>query len=383
LSEATADDDFEDLFETAPCGYLSVSPGGRIIRGNRTLAAWLGVKPQYLAGSPLTDLLPIPGRIYFETHLKPALGLHGFVNEVALDLLTPEGARLPVIANLLARNDDAGAHQFTRIAVFLATERRRYERNLLQARDAAQAEGRQLREDSKETRTALTRELEGADLRDQFIAVLGHDLRNPLAALTGGLALLRKEQPTARALAVNAMMQDTVGRMSGLIDNILDFARGRLGGGIPLALDNAVLVGPILEQVAEELRTARPDRLIALDLEMPDPVRCDVLRIGQLVSNLLGNALTHGAPDSTVKLMGRTNGDRLEIAVSNSGDQIPESAMARLFQPFFRGEVRQSMQGLGLGLHIASEIAKAHAGEMGVASDSDETRFTFRMPIRD
>lgn len=103
--------------------------------------------------------------------------------------------------------------------------------------------------------------------------------------------------------------------------------------------------------------------------------------MSQLVSNLLGNALTHGDPKAPVRLHAAIDEQCLELWVANTGEPIPETAMERLFQPFFRGEVRPSKQGLGLGLHIATEIAKAHGGELTVRSDEGETRFTLKMPL--
>jgi sigma-B regulation protein RsbU (phosphoserine phosphatase) len=101
-----------------------------------------------------------------------------------------------------------------------------------------------------------------------------------------------------------------------------------------------------------------------------------------MVSNLLGNALTHGSPDEPVKVVASTDNGMFELWVANAGEPIPEAAMANLFQPFFRGQVRASLQGLGLGLYIASEIAKAHEGTLTVTSTAEETRFTFLMPLR-
>ena len=177
------------------------------------------------------------------------------------------------------------------------------------------------------------------------------------------------------------MIEGSVLRMAGLIDNVLDFARGRLGAGIPLALQSEVLLTPILTQVAEELRLGNPDRSIETHISLPMPVRCDPSRIGQLVSNLLGNALTHGTLEQPARLHASIQDGALTIWVANGGDIIPPQTMARLFQPFFRGEVRSSLQGLGLGLYIASEIATAHGGTLDVSSTSEETRFTFCMPV--
>jgi signal transduction histidine kinase len=227
----------------------------------------------------------------------------------------------------------------------------------------------------------LLDEQNASALREQFIAVLGHDLRNPLASVSGGVRLLRKEALSKRGVQILDMMHGSVVRMSGLIDNVLDFARGRLGGGIALARKPDVALEPVLRQVVNELRIGAHGRTIETDFALPDPVNCDPSRLGQMVSNLLANGLTHGAPGEPVRLHAATDGAELEISVANSGKPIPPGTMERLFQPFFRGEAQPSQNGLGLGLHIASEIAKAHGGAIEVASTPEETRFTFRMPL--
>jgi signal transduction histidine kinase len=227
----------------------------------------------------------------------------------------------------------------------------------------------------------LLDEQNASSLREQFIAVLGHDLRNPLASISGGASLLRKETLSERGTQILGMMHGSIVRMSGLIDNVLDFARGRLGGGFTLTRKADVALQPILEQVINELRVGAAGRTIEADFTLPERVNCDPSRFGQMVSNLLGNALVYGAPDEPVRIHAATNGDELELWVANAGKPIPPAAMERLFQPFFRAEVRPSQQGLGLGLHIASEIAKAHGGALEVASTPQETRFTFRMPL--
>ena len=218
-----------------------------------------------------------------------------------------------------------------------------------------------------------------AELRDQFIAVLGHDLRNPLASIAAGTRLLQKTPLNEKATSIIVMMYQSVMRMSGLIDNVLDFARGRLGGGLTLTPSQEPLE-PALRQVIEELRLIHPDRAIEAEFNVTRPVRADRPRIAQLLSNLLGNALMYGDADKPVQVSVKTE-EQFELAVSNAGSPIPEAAMARLFQPFSRGEVRPSQQGLGLGLYIASEIARAHGGTIDVTSTPEQTCFTFRMPL--
>ncbi|WP_031231411.1 GAF domain-containing sensor histidine kinase [Asticcacaulis sp. YBE204] len=217
------------------------------------------------------------------------------------------------------------------------------------------------------------------ELREQFIAVLGHDLRNPLAAIASGSHLLDMPLPEDRQKTVIAMIRTSAARMAGLIDNILDFARGRMGSGVGIDLERQP-VQPVLEQVVSELRMAAPDRVIETHYDLPQPVTCDAKRLAQLFSNLLGNALTHGAPDQPVRVSARTENGHFILSIANGGEAIPEAARARLFQPFARGEVKPGQQGLGLGLYIASEIASAHGGSLSVASDAAETRFTLDMP---
>jgi sigma-B regulation protein RsbU (phosphoserine phosphatase) len=169
--------------------------------------------------------------------------------------------------------------------------------------------------------------------------------------------------------------------MSGLIDSVLDFARGRLGGGIALERVSSTSLVPLLELVVAELRTAWPDRVIETDFTIVEPVSCDGERVAQLFSNLLANAITHGAGDTSIRTKAWTQGGFFELSVANSGEPIPPATMEHLFQPFYRNSLRPTQQGLGLGLYIASMIAQAHSGRLDVTSTAVETRFTFRMPI--
>ena len=220
-----------------------------------------------------------------------------------------------------------------------------------------------------------------SELREQFIAVLGHDLRNPLASIGAGVRLLLKDKPAAKSSEILALMQASVLRMSALIDNVLDLARGRLGGGITLQRDADQPLGPVLKQIASELQSAYPDRPIETAFELTENIDCDRGRIGQLFSNLLGNALVHGSDNGPISVQATTRGSVFELAVSNPGKPISDAARKKLFTPFYRGTVQKSLQGLGLGLYIASEIAQAHGGTLDVASGETGTRFTFKMPL--
>ncbi len=129
----------EELYENAPCGYLSTFPDGTIVRINQTILAWTGYQREdLLAGRRFQDLLTPAGKIYYETHYAPLLRMQGFVNEIAFDLVRADGGRLPVLVNSVERRDAAGEPLLHRTSVFDATDRRRYERELLTAQRAAE-----------------------------------------------------------------------------------------------------------------------------------------------------------------------------------------------------------------------------------------------------
>lgn len=366
--------DFQDMIENAPCGYLSLGANGRIEHANRTLLGWTGNASDQMVGKRFSDFLNMAGRIYYETHIAPLLRMQGFFEEFAIDMLTVKGERLQMIANANERRDPKGRLLGVRLALIKATDRRRYEQELLSARETAVAL-------EQATQEVLRTEHENSELREQFIAVLGHDLRNPLASISAGARILGRTVQSEKEHQVIAMLQTTVQRMASMIDNVLDFARGRLGGGIALERESGKPLEPVLTQVVDELRLSTPGRTIDVDFAIDRPVNCDRTRIGQLLSNLLGNALTHGKSDKPVTVHASTRDGFFELWVANAGEPIAPASIERLFEPFFRGTVRASRQGLGLGLYIASQIAKAHGGELAVSSTSDETRFTFRMPL--
>jgi len=368
LSDSAPTEDLADLYENAPCGYVSLAPDGRIVKLNRTLADWLGGTQEELLSRPIHELLSFGGRIAFETHLAPLLRLQGFVHELALDLLHADGSKIPVIANAAEKRGAVGEHLFTRLTLFKAVDRRSYERSLVEARAKAES--------------AAQSEQQTAILREQFIAVLGHDLRNPLAALAAGIAMLRKRETVSEhGEMLLKEMASSISRATSLVGNVLDFARGRLGEGLSLSRDRAEPLTPVLEQVVSEVRTIAPGRVILAEFAIDEPLDCDRGRMAQLASNLISNAVTHGAPGVPIEIEARTQQGRFIFSVANGGVPIPPAARAELFQPFFRGAVRRRQQGLGLGLFIVSEIAKAHGGTMEVVSNEVETRFTFSMPI--
>lgn len=231
------------------------------------------------------------------------------------------------------------------------------------------------------TEANLSHERKTAELREQFIAVLGHDLRNPLASIAGGAALLRETPLNEKGREIVHLLENTSQRMTRLIDNVLDLTRSRLGGGLTVERTEEPLA-PVLEHVVSELRAAHPDREIRFNAHLTEPVSADHGRLAQLLSNLATNALTHGDPTSPVSISATASGGQFELSIANRGEPIQATMLTRLFEPFFRAATRPTRQGLGLGLYIANEIARSHGGQLEASSTDEETRFTLRMPTR-
>ncbi len=228
---------------------------------------------------------------------------------------------------------------------------------------------------------AFLSERETAELREQFVAVLGHDLRNPLASIDAGTRMLEKTPLDEKAQAIVTLIQSSVWRIAGLIENVLDFARGRLGGGLTLNRSATAPLAPVLLQVVEELQAAWPERDIRTHVDLPERVNCDRARMAQLLSSLLGNALVHGAPDKPVSVGAELRDGRFELYVANGGAPMSEKMLESLFEPSSREPAGGHRQGLGLGLFIAAEIARAHGGTLTAKSATEETRFTMTMPV--
>jgi signal transduction histidine kinase len=226
----------------------------------------------------------------------------------------------------------------------------------------------------------LLTERETSELREQFIAVLGHDLRTPLGAIQSGVELLRMKHPDPEALPLLQRMQRSVGRMSALVDDVVDFTRGRMGGGIALNMRHEGALAASLGQVIDELRELHPGVDIAARIQPGIMLLCDGARLAQLLSNLLKNAIVHGDTRDQIAVTVGANDGRFIIQVTNRGENLAPELVAQLFKPFWRAPSSGAHQGLGLGLYIVSEIARSHGGVMDVSSHEGLVSFTFSMP---
>lgn len=232
------------------------------------------------------------------------------------------------------------------------------------------------------TSSELLNERETSELREQFIAVLGHDLRTPLGALHNGVQAIRMMHPNAPPPVLLERMERSVGRMSAMVDDVVDFTRGRMGGGIVASLRHETGLHGSFGQIISELQQLHADRRIVANVQPDLCLSCDAGRLGQLLSNLIKNAIVHGEAGKPVLVAIACASGRFTMAVTNEGETLSAAVLPHLFKPFWRPAAGGKHEGLGLGLYIVSEIARAHDGHMDVVSQGSATTFSFSMPAR-
>ena len=215
--------------------------------------------------------------------------------------------------------------------------------------------------------------------RDQFIGILSHDLRTPLGAITAGAALLaHAAAEDQRQSRIAARILNSAQRMERMIADLLDLTRTRLGGAIPLKPGHTDLQS-VCEGVVLEIQATHPEAVVHFQSRGDVSGRWDADRLAQVVTNLVGNAIEHGA-EAPVTLVASEEGDRVRLTVHNHGEPIPPQARATLFEPLSRG-TSEGPRNLGLGLFIARAIVTAHGGEIGVTSTAESgTTFEVALP---
>jgi signal transduction histidine kinase len=216
--------------------------------------------------------------------------------------------------------------------------------------------------------------------RDQFIGVLGHDLRTPLGVVTTGAALLAvpEDNPQRRGWVV-ARIMNSAQRMERMIRDLLDLTRARLGGSMPLTRKPADL-RQVCEEAMLETRAGHPDAVLRFQASGDLRGEWDADRLAQVVSNLVGNAIQYGG-GTPVTVTGQELRDSVTLAVHNGGPPIPAEMLPFVFDPLARGYAKGASGSIGLGLFIARTIVSAHGGDVGVSSSIEAgTTFTVRLP---
>jgi PAS domain S-box-containing protein len=375
------EDSAEELFEHAPCGYLVTHADGRIIRANMTFCTLSGQSSAALTGIRFTELLTMPGRIYYDTHVQPLLAMQGYVREIAFDLKVP-GPRqtMSIVLNATQTVDPQGRPHRLRILVFDASERRQYERELLLARriaDQATETQRVAREQAEHTSRA----------KDDFLALVSHELRTPLSAILGWTEVMRRTRNDDQKLehALTVIERNTRLQVR-LVEDLLDMSR-MVSGKLRLEVQNV----PLAQVIDAALETTAPGaqaRQIRVQ-KILDPtltVSGDPGRLQQVFWNLFSNAVKFTPKDGFIRVIMQRVSSHIEVSVIDSGQGMSKDFLSHAFERFRQSPTAGAREtaGLGLGLSIVKSLVEMHGGSIEAHSEGEGCGSTFivKLPRR-
>jgi PAS domain S-box-containing protein len=372
VDESLLEETAADLYDHAPCGYLSTLPDGTIARVNQTLLDWSGYqRDTLLTGTKFQSLLSIGSKIYYETHLAPLLQMQGGANEIALELVCADGRILPVVTNSRQKRDASGAALFNRITLFDSTDRKRYERELVLARRRAE----QIAKDK-------------ADL----LSMLSHDIRNPLNAVMGVVQLLGRSELTERQRRHVQLLKSSSENILNLLDRVLQLSQAESAS---FALGEAAFaVRALVAEVVSTFSAAADAKHLQLrcstDVLVPASVVGDPIALRQILTNLVGNAIKFTETgEVTITLRARdiaADAVTLDFAVADTGIGIPPDRLDRIFNEFTQAsyETAARFGGTGLGLAISRKLLARYGSRVHVISAPGEGStfsFSLRLPV--
>jgi PAS domain S-box-containing protein len=374
-----------EVVERAPCGLLAAGPDGLILRVNATMCGWLGMPPDDLIGKKkLPELFTVGTRVFYQTHCLPMLQVQGSVAEIQVDVPHRDGTRIPMLMNIVRQTGAEHCHD--EVAFFITKERRSYERELVQARKTAEA-ALDARRDAESKLLEMNAALSQADRRkDEFLATLAHELRNPLAPIRNVIELLKLQLPaTEQATRPLAVLERQVGHLRHLVDDLLEISRITLGqvelrkGRVTLAETMQAAADdtrPLAEAAGHRLHLALPDAGVSLD--------ADPTRLMQVILNLLNNAVKYTLPGGDIWLAAHFDAGQAVITVRDTGIGIPQESLATIFHMFSQltPALERSQGGLGIGLALVRGLVELHGGSIAASSDGigKGSLFEVRLP---
>ncbi|MBT2794763.1 hybrid sensor histidine kinase/response regulator [Paraburkholderia strydomiana] len=375
-----------ELLEDAPCGLLVTEADGTIRLANATFCTWTGYQPDDLVGRRrIQELLTVGGRLFHHTHWLPLMQMQGSAAEVKFDVVHRDGHRVPMLFNAVSRK--RGSRLFHELAVVVVHDRHRYERELLLARRHAESA---LAEQQK-AQQALARsrdELAQADRRkDEFLATLGHELRNPLSSMHNVLAILRQRSPgDPQVDRLHGILTRQVGFLTRLVGDLLDVSRITQGKlelrrehtGLADVARNAV------ELVRSSIDTAAQTLTVTLPAE-PVFVDADPVRLTQVLLNLLHNASKYTPHGGCISLAVSCHDDAAIVCVRDSGVGIAPEHLGTVFDMFAQvaASEERSQGGLGIGLALVRGLVALHGGTIEARSEGTGrgSEFVVHLPI--
>lgn len=373
------------LYEQAACGLLATTASGIILRVNATLCRWLNYNCDDLLGRKVEDLFAMGGKVFHQTHCMPLLQIQGSVAEVQLDLLQQDGTRLPMLINIVRRHH--GNMTVDEFAMFMATDRRSYERELLVARRSAEA-ALDARLDAEAQLHRINQQLSLDDRRkNEFLATLAHELRNPLAPMRNVIESLKHQfpgaSPHARTLGV---LERQLSHLTHLVEDLMETSR-ITQGLLELRCQRIDLTG-VVQSALDDSQCLFRDAGHTIEVDLPDVavlISADAMRLVQVVSNLLTNAAKYTPRGGHIRLCLRQQDADAIISVHDNGIGIPAEALSSIFDIFSQlaPALERSQGGLGIGLALVRGLVALHGGSIeatsaGVGMGSE---FVVRLPL--
>jgi len=373
------------LFDHAACALLLTGVDGLILRANATACTWLGYDADELVGKVrMRDLLPVGARLFYHTHCQPILQVQGSVAEIQVDLRNRRQERLPMLINISRRTDADGVVDHW--ALFKASDRRAYERELLAARKAAEA-ALDARRSAEAELQKLNAQLSAADRRkDEFLATLSHELRNPLAPMRSALDILTLKFGQNAEQRLLGAFDRQLRHLTRLVDDLMEVSRITQGR---MQLRRApVELSALVQAAAHDLAATMTAARHTLRLSVAPPpviVDGDATRLAQVVINLITNAAKYTPDGGIIELhLGCAEGVA-EIRVRDNGIGLPPAALATVFDMFSQLEpaLERSKGGLGIGLALVRGIVELHGGSVYAdsAGPGRGSTFTLRLPL--
>ena len=372
LDEALLEERAEDLYEHAPCGYLSTLPNGTIVRVNQTFIEWTGaVRDVLLGGTTFQALLATGSRIYYETHYAPLLRMQGFVNEIALEVVRSDGRLRPVLVNARQKRGTDGAPLFNRITLFDSTDRRRYEHELLLARRKAE---------------------QAAKDKADLLSMLSHDIRNPLSAIMGVVQLLDRSDLPDRQRRLVGQLKSSSTNMLTLLNHVLELSRAE--SSTFALIETPFSLHAVIDDIVSTFDAAAREKDVAFHSsiaeDVPRAMLGDPVALRQILTNLVGNAVkftSAGSVTLTVRTTQvSTDAVTLAIAVSDTGIGIAPDAIDRVFDEFTQASSETAVRfgGTGLGLTITRRLLALYGSTVKVQSApgaGSTFSFQLRLPL--